>query len=106
VCIVHLLPEGETVLLAEGLQLGIAENGELLVGGAVNQETDISFLQCGLDAHSLVNGVLGNLPIEIVGKECGKLYTEQDPTIFDQMLEKGKGDAKLSGFELSLALFF
>jgi hypothetical protein len=36
----------------------------------------------------------------------GKLYTEQDPTIFDQMLEKGKGDAKLSGFELSLALFF
>lgn len=36
----------------------------------------------------------------------GKLYTDQESTVFDQILDKGEGDAKLSGFELSLAIFF
>ena len=36
VLFVYLLPNGETVLLAEYLELGIAEDGKLLVGRTVN----------------------------------------------------------------------
>jgi hypothetical protein len=36
----------------------------------------------------------------------GKLYTDQETSIVGQIMGKEKGDAKLSGFELSLAIFF
>ena len=36
----------------------------------------------------------------------GKLYTEQETSVLGQIMGKEKGDAKLSGFELSLAIFF
>ena len=36
----------------------------------------------------------------------GKLYTQQETSILGQIMGKEKGDAKLSGFELSLAIFF
>jgi hypothetical protein len=36
----------------------------------------------------------------------GKLYTEQETSLVGQIMGKEKGDAKLSGFELSLAIFF
>jgi hypothetical protein len=34
------------------------------------------------------------------------LYTEQETSLVGQIMGKEKGDAKLSGFELSLAIFF
>jgi hypothetical protein len=36
----------------------------------------------------------------------GKLYTDQETSVLGQIMGKEKGDAKLSGFELSLAIFF
>ena len=70
---IHLLPDGESVSFFQCLELSVAQYGELLVGGAVDEEPDALGLQCSLDAHGLVDGVLGNLRVESVGEECGKL---------------------------------
>ena len=77
VVVVHLLPNGKEVFGAEPVELLVAEDGELLVGWAVDEEWYALGLQCLLDAHGLGNGMARNVHVDTVGEEGAKLDTEQ-----------------------------
>ena len=67
----------EDEVLRQSLHLRIGQHDELLVGGGVYEELITFLLEDALHLHSHLNGVLGQLEVEVVRKQGIKLQTYQ-----------------------------
>ena len=79
---VHPRPVLIAKFLAQNGQLVIGDDGILLVSGGVKQQGIAVGYEDIPDLESLVDGVAGDLEVEIVGKQCVELDAQQTALCF------------------------
>ena len=68
---------GELHVLRQAFDLSVGQHDELLVGGRVNVEPITLLLEDLLHAHSHLDGMFGELEVEVVRKQGLELQTDE-----------------------------